>query len=182
MGGGLLAVAIGGLVVNLVGAMWLHAGHQHSLNVKAAFYHMMGDLLGSIGAITAGLLIVLFRWYLADPLLAIVIAGIIAVSAVGIVRDTVDILLESTPAHLDLGEITEVLRQIPGVLDVHDLHAWTITSGQYALSCHCVVAEDALTVQTSEAIRHLLHDRFGFAHQTVQLETCQADWCTPPDV
>jgi cobalt-zinc-cadmium efflux system protein len=181
LGGGLLLVAVGGLVVNLIGAAWLHRGHQHSLNVKAAFYHMVGDLLGSIGAIVAGLLILLFRWYLADPILAIVIACIIAVSAIGIVRDTVDVLLEATPAHLDVAEIRAVLQEIPGVLDVHDLHVWTITSGQYALSCHCVVAQDALTVQTSEAIRNLLHERFGFTHQTVQLETCQAEWCAPRD-
>jgi cobalt-zinc-cadmium efflux system protein len=165
--------------VNLTGALWLHRGHQHSLNVKAAFLYVIGDLLGSIGAIVAGVLILLFHWYLADPILTIVIAGIIAVGAVGIVRDTVDVLLEATPSHLDVAEIRTVLMGIPGVMDVHDLHVWTITSGLYALSCHCVVADDALTAQTSEAIRQILHDRFGFAHQTVQLETCKADWCPP---
>jgi len=178
MGAGLLAVAAGGLIVNLIGALWLHQGHQHSLNVKAAFYHMLGDLLGSIGAIVAGLLILLFDWRLADPLLAIAIAGIIAVGAVRIVRDTVDVLLEATPAHLELEEIRAALRDVPGVQDVHDLHAWTITSGMYAVSCHCVVADEDLTGPTMEAVRGLLHDRFGLAHHTVQLETCRATWCT----
>lgn len=177
MGVGLLVVAVGGLIVNLLGAFWLHQGHQHSLNVKAAFYHIVGDLLGSIGAIVAGVLILLFHWYLADPVLAIVIACIIAVSAIGIVRDTVDVLLEAMPAHLDVVEIRNVLAETAGVLDIHDLHVWTITSGIYALSCHCVVTAEALTAETSEAIRQVLHDRFGFAHQTVQLETCRADWC-----
>lgn len=177
MGVGLLVVAVGGLIVNLLGAFWLHQGHRHSLNVKAAFYHIVGDLLGSIGAIIAGVLILLFHWYLADPVLAIVIACIIAVSAIGIVRDTVDVLLEAMPAHLDVAEIRAVLAKTPVVQDIHDLHVWTITSGIYALSCHCVVNVKALTAETSEAIRHVLHDRFGFAHQTVQLETCRADWC-----
>ncbi|HQK95854.1 MAG TPA: cation diffusion facilitator family transporter, partial [Armatimonadota bacterium] len=178
MGIGMLAVAAGGLAVNLLGALWLHQGHQRSLNVKAAFYHIVGDLLGSIGAVVAGLLILLFDWRLADPLLAIAIAVIIAVGAVRVVRDTVDVLLEATPAHLDLDRIRAALYEIPGVNDVHDLHAWTITSGMYALSCHCVVASDALTNCTMEAIRGLLHERFGLAHHTIQLETRRAAWCT----
>jgi cobalt-zinc-cadmium efflux system protein len=177
MGGGLLAVAVGGLIVNIIGTAWLHEGHGHSLNVRAAFYHMLGDLLGSIGAVVAGVLILAFGWYLADPILAVAIAVLIAVSAVGVIREAGRVLIEAAPEHLDTREIRAALLAVPGVTGVHDLHVWTITSGMYSLSCHCVVSEDALNSQTLDAIRSVLGERFGLAHHTVQLETCRGEWC-----
>ena len=90
-GFGMLIVATGGLVVNIISALWLHAGHKHSVNVRAAFYHVIGDLLGSVGAVIAGVLILAFKWYLADPILAIIIAILIIISAVGVIRETVDV-------------------------------------------------------------------------------------------
>ena len=168
---GMLIVAVGGLVVNLIGVSWLHHGHQHSLNVRAAFYHLLGDLLGSVGAVIAGILILTVQWYLADPILAIVIAVLIIISAVGIVRDAVDVLLEATPAHISLDEVRTALAEMPDVEAVHDLHVWTITSGMYALSCHVTVSSCAFTADTLECIRHLLHERFAITHQTIQLET-----------
>lgn len=176
-GFGMLIVAAGGLVVNMIGASWLHHGHKHSLNVRAAFYHLLGDLLGSVGAVIAGILILTVKWYLADPLLAIVIAILIIISAIGIVRDAVNILLEATPAHISLDEVRAALVDIPAVQCVHDLHVWTITSGMYALSCHVTVDQLAFSVDTLEEIRHLIQARFDIAHQTIQLETSSMALC-----
>ena len=168
---GMLIVAVGGLVVNLIGASWLHHGHEHSLNVRAAFYHLIGDLLGSVGAVIAGILILTVHWYLADPVLAIVIAVLIIISAIGLVREAVDVLLEATPAHISLDEVRAALADMQTVQRVHDLHVWTITSGMYALSCHVTVDPPAFSADTLQNIRHLIHIRFGIAHQTIQLET-----------
>jgi cobalt-zinc-cadmium efflux system protein len=170
-GAGLLGIALGGLVVNLVGAYILQHGHAHSLNVRAAFYHLLGDLFGSVGAVAAGILIVVYQWYLADPILAIAISLLIIVNAVGLVRDAADVLLEAVPPHIDLEEIRGALMQVKGVVGIHDLHVWTITSGMYALSCHVVVIPDAFTIAKLEEIRHRLHDQCDIPHQTIQLET-----------
>ncbi|MHB0938829.1 MAG: cation diffusion facilitator family transporter [Armatimonadota bacterium] len=168
---GLLVIASGGLVVNLIGAYLLHRGHQHSLNVRAAFYHLLGDALGSLGAILAGVFIYFFGWQIADPILAIGIAVLIVISAVGLVREAVDVLLEAVPKHVDVDQVRAVLLDLPGVLGVHDLHVWTLTSGMYALSCHVVVGCEDFACVKLETIRNLLHDRFDIPHMTVQLET-----------
>jgi cobalt-zinc-cadmium efflux system protein len=168
---GLLVVSIGGLIVNLVSAYLLHHGHTHSLNVRAVFYHVLGDALGSVAAISAGVLIYFFRWYTADPVLAIGIAVLIIYSAVSLVREAADVLLEATPAHLDPETVRAALLKLDGVEEVHDLHIWTITSGMYSLSCHVVVTPDAYNIAKLEEIRHLLHDHCDIPHQTVQLET-----------
>ena len=168
---GLLLVAGGGLLVNLAGAYILHRGHAHSLNMRAAFYHVLGDALGSLGAIVAGILILTMGWVIADPILAIAIALLIAFSAIGLVRDAVDVLLEASPRHIDTQELRAALLDLPGVLGVHDLHVWTLTTGLYALSCHVVVTCETFTCSKLEEIRHLLHDRYGVPHMTVQMET-----------
>lgn len=168
---GLLIIAAGGLVINLIGAFILHRGHAHSLNVRAAFYHVLGDALGSLGAIIAGILILAFDWTIADPILAIGIAVLIAVSAIGLVREAVDVLLEAAPRHIDSDELRAALLALPGVIGVHDLHIWTLTTGMYALSCHVVVACESFACVKLEQIRSLLHDQYGVPHMTVQLET-----------
>ncbi len=170
-GFGMLIVATGGLVVNIIGAAWLHGGHKHSVNIRAAFYHVMGDLLGSVGAVIAGILILTCNWYLADPVLAILIAVLIIINAIGVIRETVDILLEATPTHISLDEIRAVIKELPMVEQIHDLHVWTITSGMYALSCHITVADEDFTPQTLDIIRNEIKERFEITHQTLQLET-----------
>jgi cobalt-zinc-cadmium efflux system protein len=172
-GFGMLLVATGGLMVNIIGAVWLHGGHKHSVNIRAAFYHVIGDLLGSIGAIIAGVLILTYKWYLADPILAIIIAILIIISAMGVIRETVDILLEATPTHLSLDEIRAALIALPKIQQIHDLHVWTITSGMYALSCHITVSTDDFTPQTLEIIRNEIQQKFDITHQTLQLETLE---------
>lgn len=172
-GVGLLVIASGGLIINLVGAYILHRGHAHSLNVRAAFYHVLGDALGSLGAVVAGILILTKRWYIADPILAIGITVLILISAVALLREAIDILLEATPRHIDVDDVRNALLRAPGVIGVHDLHIWTITSGMYALSCHVVVYPEEFTIAKLEEIRHLLHDRCDIPHQTIQIETSQ---------
>jgi len=168
---GLLVVALGGLLINCVGAYALHHGHTHSLNVRAAFYHILGDTLGSLGAIAAGVCIFFFHWQRADPLLAIGISLLIIVSAVALVREATDVLLEATPNHLDTDTVRTAILRVAGVENVHDLHIWTITTGLYALSCHVVVHPDAFTVAKLDELRVLLHDCCDIPHQTIQLET-----------
>ena len=177
---GLLIVASGGLVVNLAGAHILRHSHAHSLNVRAAFIHLMGDALGSLAAVVAGVLIITLHQTIADPLLAIAIAALIIVSALDLVREAVDILLEATPAHVDAEALRAELLQLSGVVGVHDLHVWTITSELYALSCHVVVEPEVFTTAKLEEIRLLLHDRCEISHQTIQIET--ADLAAEEDI
>lgn len=168
---GLLIIATGGLIVNVLGAYILHHGHKHSLNLRAAYFHILGDALGSVGAITAGVLIYFFGWYIADPILAIGIAALIIVGALALLREAFEVLLESTPRHIDVDAVRRALLSLSGVIEVHDLHIWTITSGMHALSCHVVVTPEAFSVGKLEEIRHLLHDQCEILHQTVQIET-----------
>jgi cobalt-zinc-cadmium efflux system protein len=168
---GLLILAFGGLVVNIIGIWLLQSGHAHSLNIRAAFYHVLGDGLGSLGTVVAGLLIIFFDWRIADPILAILIAVLIIISSIALLREATDVLLEAAPEHVDTDAIRQSLLEMPGVTGVHDLHVWTITSGMYALSCHVVVHQEDFTIAKLEEIRHLLHDQCEILHQTVQIET-----------
>jgi len=168
---GLLIIAAGGLVVNLLGAYLLQHGHAHSLNIRAAFYHLLADALGSLGAVLAGVFVIAFGWTIADPIMAIGIAILIVVSSVGLVGEAVDVLLEAVPKHVDVEQVRAVLLGLPGVLGVHDLHVWTLTTGMYALSCHVVVNCEDFACVKLETIRNLLHDQFDIPHMTVQLET-----------
>lgn len=169
-GGLMLAVAAGGLVVNIIAALMLHRSAGENLNVRGAYLHVLGDLLGSVGAITAAVIILLTGWTLADPITSVLVGGLILISSWKLVRESVDILLEAVPSHLDIEEIHRSMREIPGVSEVHDLHVWTVTSGYFAMSGHAVVDEPERTQAVLEAIRDRMHDRFGIEHVTVQVE------------
>ncbi len=164
-------IAAGGLAVNIFAAYLLHAEHEHNLNLRGAWLHVMGDLLGSVAAITAGVLILAFGFLWADPFTSVIISGIILFNAGRLVRDSVDILLESTPKHIDLSAVESAIAERSAVLNVHDLHVWTISSGMEALSAH--VAHDRSIPETELLldIRDLLQERFGISHLTIQLET-----------
>ena len=170
---GLMAwIAAGGLAVNLVSA-WLLHGHTHGLNVRAAFLHVLGDLLGSIGALVAAALIGLLGWRVADPLASMFIGGIIVFSSARLVLASVHVLMEGAPAHLDPEEIRRYLRGLPGVADVHDLHLWSLGGKAPLLTAHLVVdlsvrGHDVLRTATSE-----LRLLYGIEHVTIQIE--------PPD-
>ena len=166
------AVAVGGLAVNLVAARLLHS-HLSGLNVRAAYLHVLGDLLGSVGTLLAAGAIWLFGWMWADPAISFVIGGVIVFGAVRLVLDSVNVLLEAAPAHLDTEEVRACLLAIDGVSDVHDLHLWSLGGDMPLLTVHLVLdgalsQDRVLRRATSE-----LQQRFGIDHSTLQLD--------PPD-
>lgn len=173
----MLAVASGGLVVNLIGMWVLHGGRDESLNVKGAWLHVVADTLGSAQAIAAGALIWAFGWTWVDPTASVVIALLVVVSSWTLLRDSVDVLLEGAPRHLDTREIERALLAEEGVVALHDLHVWTITSGFVSLSVHLVVRDRPLD-QVLWSARSMLENRFGVRHSTIQVEP-QADDVVP---
>jgi cobalt-zinc-cadmium efflux system protein len=169
-GGLMLGVASGGLVVNIIAARVLHRSAGENLNVRGAYLHVLGDLLGSVGAIAAAAVILLTGWTLADPLISIFVGGLILFSSYNLVRESVDVLLEATPSHLDVEEIRNEICRIDGVESVRDLHVWTVTSGFVAMSGHAVITDVERTQPVLAAIHDRMHERFGITHVTVQVE------------
>ncbi len=168
----MLIVAALGLVVNIIGAFFLMGHRRTSLNIRGAFIHIIGDAVSSVGVIIGGVIIAATGWYIVDPVLSILIAlGIIA-GAAGLVMESVNILLESVPSHLDLATVAAEIGKVPGVHEAYHIHVWTITSGVNALSAHVII--DDRTVSTSreilDDIRSLLARRFRILHSTIQLE------------
>ena len=168
-------VAACGLVANIIAAWLLHADHEHDLNLHGAWLHVMGDMLGSIAAIIAGVLIIAKGWLWADPITSLVISVIIIVGAARLVLDSVNILLEGTPAHIDLGLITHSLMQLDGVQGVHDLHVWTISSGRDALSVHISHGEGIVHSELLSRVRDRLQTEFAIDHLTIQMETAERE-------
>ncbi len=165
----MLVIATLGLGVNITGAVLLHAHAHDNLNIRGAYLHVLGDLLGSVGAIAAGVVILTTGWAPADPLISIVIAGLILFSAWRLVREATDVLLESVPSHIDMEELLDTLRSIDGLEDVHDVHVWTLTSGFVALAAHGVIDDPADHNRVLAEIRERMSE-LGIAHVTFQLE------------
>lgn len=165
----MLVVATIGLAVNVAGALLLHSHAGHSLNMRGAYLHVLGDLLGSVGAITAGLVILLTGWTLADPIISLLIAALILVSAWRLVREATDVLMEAAPSHIDMDRLVAELQEIPDLHDIHDLHVWTVTSGFVALSGHGVIDDPACQLAVLDQIRDRLAAH-GIEHVTFQLE------------
>ena len=171
----LLIVAAVGLTANALGAAMLHRGHDHSLNQRGAYLHVMSDLLGSFGALVAGVIILATGWVQADPIISVLIAVLILGSAWRLVRESTDVLLEAAPAHIPLSDVHDRIASIPGVRSVHDLHVWTVTSGVIAMSGHLVVGDPADNQRVLEAVQQRLGG-MGIGHVTVQMErdqTCE---------
>ncbi|MDI3339926.1 MAG: cation diffusion facilitator family transporter [Sphaerobacter sp.] len=170
--GPMLAVALAGLLANAAAAWVLMrgGGHAHDLNIRGAFLHVLGDLLGSVGAIAAAAIMLATGWYLADPIASAGIGLLILWSAWRLLRDAVDVLLEATPKHLDAAEVRAAMAAVPGVANVHDLHIWTVTSGLIALSGHVEVHDLADWPRVLLDLAALLRERFGIAHVTLQPE------------
>ncbi len=166
----MLLIATLGLVINLVSAYFLHRSHVTNLNIRGAFLHVVGDALGSMGAIIAGLLMLFRNWYLADPLISIMVGLLILYSSWQLVRDSVDILLEGTPTHIDLELVRGVLCRVEGVASIHDLHIWTLTSGIHAMSCHVVLRGKEDHHQVLEQLSAIVRSKFKIEHTTIQLE------------
>jgi cobalt-zinc-cadmium efflux system protein len=167
----MMGIAVGGLLVNLAGLWILRRGRDESLNVRGAWLHVLTDALGSVQAIAAGLLIWAFGWQWADPAASILISLLVVYSAWSLLKEATAVLMESAPAHMDVDEMRDAMMGVPGVLEVHDLHVWTITSGRESLSAHVVVEEGRYNCDLLSEIRSALHERFGIHHMTVQIET-----------
>ena len=165
----MMAVAAAGLVVNLISARLLHEGSASSLNVRGAYLHVLSDLLGSVAAIVAAIVVQSTGLLVADPIASIVMTVLVVRASWRLVRESVDILLESTPASVPLASVRTQLAAIPGIESVHDLHVWTVTSGVIAMSVHAVVRDP----ERHQHVLEHVHDAmklFGIQHVTVQLE------------
>jgi cobalt-zinc-cadmium efflux system protein len=167
----LTIIAVGGLIVNIVAAYLLHSDHQHDLNMRGAFLHVVGDLLGSVAAIIAGGLIWTMGWLWADAVGSILISAIIILGAWRLILDSVNVLLEGTPRHISLAAVESTILDTAGVAGVHDLHVWTISSGIEALSAHINHDDSVSHSELLALVRSKLHDRFGIDHLTIQMET-----------
>jgi cobalt-zinc-cadmium efflux system protein len=169
-GGPMMAVAAGGLVVNLIGLAVLRGGREASLNVRGAWLHVLMDMLGSVQAVAAGALIWWRGWTWADPLASILIALLVTYSAWALLKEAVAVLMESAPGSIDVDALRDAILALEGVVGVCDLHVWTVTSGMESMSAHVVVAEGNGGTDMLRRVRDLVHDRFGIDHVTVQLE------------
>ena len=169
-GGWIMVVGVVGLAVNAAAAFVLTRAGERSLNVRAALSHVLADLLGSVGVIAAGAVVLATDWDYADPIAALAIAVLVLISSWRILRESVGILLEETPTGIDAIEVGHALAAGVGVVQVHDLHIWTITSGFPALAAHLLVEPGADARVVRIELEHMLHDRFGLDHTTLQVE------------
>jgi cobalt-zinc-cadmium efflux system protein len=174
----MLVVAVCGLVVNIVAFVILHGAGRDNLNVKGAMLHVLGDLLGSAAAIVAAVVILATGWTPIDPLLSVLVACIILRSAWALVRESGHILLEGAPEHLDVQVIgAELMAQVPGVVDVHHVHAWSLTQDRPMVTLHARIADLGESHRITQGIQSHLHRRYGVDHVTVQIEqgACPGD-------
>jgi len=171
LGGPMLIVAIAGLLVNIGAFAILHGADRANLNLQSAMIHVIGDLLGSAGAIAAAVVILATRWTAADPLISILVALIILRSAWFVVRDSAHILLEGAPTHLPIDELSADLRaNVPGVREVHHVHLWSITQEQPMVTLHARIDSDADAFAAVREIKARLRSKFGVEHVTVEIE------------
>ena len=169
----MMIVAVVGLAVNLAGIYNLRRGSKESLNVQGAFLEVVSDMLGSIGVIIAGLIMYFTGWYYADPIFSVLIGLFILPRTWGLMMQAVNVLLEGTPAHINLKAVDEAMRSVMGVAVVHDLHVWTITSGMDAMSAHVVLTEGVAASEAQNILNQLssqLKTQFNLAHTTIQIE------------
>lgn len=179
-GGLMLAVACGGLAINFANLMILSGGRESNLNIRGAWLHVMADTLGSVGAISAGAAIYFFGWRWADPAASFVIAALVLYSAWGLVRETLDVLMEGVPKGISIEDVAAALKELPGVLDAHDLHVWSLTSGRNIATTHLIIEEDADHQHIIDTANRTLASRFAIAHATIQVEHDElASQCNP---
>ena len=174
-----LIVGFGGLLVNLAAAWVLHKSSEHSVNVEGAFQHVIADMLGSVGVIISAILIMAFEWYIADPILSVVIALLIVYNTRGLILTVLNVLLEGTPEHIDVYKLCSDLESVEGVTFIHDVHVWTITSGNEAFTAH-ILMDPSYAGDADNMLRrmHQIAKRdHGIGHVTLQLERSAGE-CT----
>jgi cobalt-zinc-cadmium efflux system protein len=178
-GGVMIGVALIGIVVNLAIGIWLQRGAKGDLNIRSASMHMFGDALSAFGVVVAGAVIATTGQQLADPIVSLLIAGLILASSYGVLNESATVFLEGTPAGTDMPAVIAAIRAVRGVLDVHDLHVWMVGPGVVACSCHIVVAEQSVREgqQVLRAVVQMVENRFHIGHTTVQIEVegCEAN-------
>ena len=176
-GGLMLVVAVIGLVANIIGALFLFKHSHTSLNIRGAYLHILGDALSSVGVVIGGVIILYTGWYLIDPILSIMISLVIIYGSWSLVSESVNILLESAPAHIDIDTIAAEIAKIKGVREAYHIHLWTITSGVYAMSAHIVIDDQMVSGSRAliDEIKSLLADKFKVQHCTIQIECEKCD-------
>ena len=166
----MLGIGFVGLVANVASAVILRRRQSESLNVRGVFYHVLGDLAGSVGVIVAGVIMLTTGWFLADPLVSVAIGLLIVLGAVRLLRESLTVLLETVPSHIESAKVERALTETEGVVGLHDLHIWTVTSGLVALSCHCELTGERDSDQVLAELCDMLHERFAIHHVTIQPE------------
>ncbi|MDR7237777.1 cation diffusion facilitator family transporter [Neobacillus drentensis] len=168
---GMLSISVIGLLVNIIAAWILMKGDkEENLNVRSAFLHVIGDMLGSVGAIIAALLIYFFGWGVADPIASVIVAILVLISGWRVTKESFHVLMEGAPLQIDAEKVKSSLLTIPFVNEVHDLHIWSITSGMPMLSCHIAIEGEGLHDAILRKAQSILHDDFGIEHSTIQVE------------
>lgn len=170
LGGTMLAIAAGGLAVNLAGLAILHGAREATLNTRGAWLHVLGDTAGSIGVIVAALAIWRLDWHWADPVASVVIGALVLWSSWNLLKVTVAVLMEQSPGHIDVDQVRGTIMSMEGVRGVHDLHIWTITTGLESLSAHVTIARGLPAADLLRDIRRTVDERFGIDLVTIQLE------------
>ncbi|MGD6802943.1 cation diffusion facilitator family transporter [Rossellomorea aquimaris] len=170
--GTMMVIAFIGLLANLLSAWALikQGDVKDNVNLRSAYLHVLGDALGSVGAIIAGAIMLWFDWYWADPLISVLVALLILKSAWGIITHTVHILMEGVPAGIDVQKVRRTLESIEGICNVHDLHIWTITSGMNSLSCHILIEDEEDDQEILQKAINLIEEEFHINHTTIQIE------------
>jgi cobalt-zinc-cadmium efflux system protein len=168
----MIALASIAVLMNLLIGAWLHAGAKHNINVRAAYLHMIGDAISAVGVVVAGILILIGGWQMADPIVSFLIAILILLSGWGILKESVNILLEGAPQGMNMSAVEQCIATVPGVLGVHDLHVWTVGPGAVACSCHILVAEQTIREgqQILKTVVEILEQHHKINHTTVQVE------------
>lgn len=182
-GATVMIIAFFGIIVNSLVA-WLLARGERTLNIRAALLHVMSDILGSVAALVAGTVIYLTNWLLIDPILSIVIGVLILISSISLLRESLFILMEAVPGHIDLKEVSESMTRIKGVKAIHDLHVWTLSSGTIALSAHVFILELSSWQVILTKLREKLKTEYNIEHVTLQPEpeTMDCQPCLEPDL
>ena len=167
---GMMVVASLGLLVNLAAGAILYGSHHHNLNLRGAFLHVVSDALGSVGAIAAGLIMVFTGWYVADPVISILIGILILHSSWNLIKESFSVLMQAVPKGIRLEDVQQALEEVEGVSKVHDLHVWAVTSDIFTLSAHAVVENGGDFHEVLNGIEDTLKERFNIEHTTIQLE------------
>ena len=168
----MLVVAIIGLIANIIGALFLFKHSHANLNIRGAYLHIVGDALSSVGVVIGGIVILYTGWYLIDPILSMMISLVIIYGSWSLVKESVNILLESVPSHINIETVATEIAQVKGVREAYHIHVWTITSGVYALSAHVLIDDQPVSGCRNivDEIKELLSEKFNVLHSTIQLE------------